>query len=59
MNRRSLVLIFAVSAFAVPVLADAPVAPYAGQQTRTIKALCTRGCSCVAQGRRNGTGEGG
>ena len=30
MNRRSLVLIFAVCAFGLPVLADAPVAPYAG-----------------------------
>ena len=39
MNCRSLVLIFAVSAFGVPVLTETPVAPYAGQQTRTIKAL--------------------
>jgi hypothetical protein len=39
MNRRSLILICVLSAFGVPVLADTPVAPYAGQQTRTIKAL--------------------
>jgi hypothetical protein len=39
MNCRSLVLIFALSAFGVPVLTGTPVAPYAGRQTRTIKAL--------------------
>src|SRR5689334_17464381 len=50
MNRRSLVLIFAVSAFAVPVLADAPVAPYAGQQTRTIKALSPADVAALLKG---------
>lgn len=50
MNRRSLVLIFAVSAFGVPVLADTPVAPYAGQQTRTIKALAPADVAALLKG---------
>ena len=50
MNRRSLVLIFAVSAFGVPVLADTPVAPYAGQQTRTIKALLPADVTALLKG---------
>jgi hypothetical protein len=39
MTRQALVLVLAACAFAVPVHADAPTSPYAGQQTRTIKAL--------------------
>ena len=39
MTRRALVLVLAACAFAVPVHADAPTSPYAGQQARTIKAL--------------------
>ena len=49
-NPRPLVLILAVSAFAVPVLADAPVAPYAGQQTRTIKALSPADVAALLKG---------
>jgi Spy/CpxP family protein refolding chaperone len=39
MTRRALVLVLAACAFAVPVHADAPTNPYAGQQTPLIKAL--------------------
>jgi Spy/CpxP family protein refolding chaperone len=39
MTRRALVLVLAACTFAVPVHADAPTSRYAGQQTRTIKAL--------------------
>jgi len=39
MKPRIVVLVLAVCALAVPVLADAPITPYAGQQTRAIKAL--------------------
>jgi hypothetical protein len=70
MNRGSLALIFVVSAFGVPVLADTPVAPYAGEQTRTIKALAPAEVAALLKGegmgmakewgwRRNGDGEGG
>jgi Spy/CpxP family protein refolding chaperone len=39
MTLRALVLVLAACAFAVSVHADAPTTPYAGQQTRRIKAL--------------------
>jgi hypothetical protein len=39
MTRRALILVLAACAFAVPAHGDAPTSPYAGHQTRTIKAL--------------------
>jgi len=38
MKARILVPVLAVCVLVVPVLADPPMTPYAGQQTRTIKA---------------------
>jgi len=48
MTRRALVLVLAACAFAVPVHADAPTSPYAGQQTRTIKALSPEDVAALA-----------
>jgi hypothetical protein len=39
MNPRSFLLALAISLLVLPVLADTPSRPYAGQQVRTIKAL--------------------
>ena len=39
MKSRTLILALAACALAVPVLADAPSAPYAGEQARPVKAL--------------------
>jgi Spy/CpxP family protein refolding chaperone len=50
MKTRNIFLIVAVCALAVPVLADAPMGPYAGQQTRTIKALSDEDIAALLKG---------
>lgn len=44
------VLVLAACAIAVPVLADAPMTPYAGQQTRAIKALSDEDIAALLKG---------
>jgi Spy/CpxP family protein refolding chaperone len=51
MNTRTLALaLVACAAITVPVLADAPTAPYAGQQTRAIKALSPEDVTALLKG---------
>jgi Spy/CpxP family protein refolding chaperone len=50
MKTRNILLILAVCALAGPVLADAPMAPYAGQQTRPIKALSAEDIASLLKG---------
>jgi Spy/CpxP family protein refolding chaperone len=50
MKPQILVLILAACALAVPVLADAPMTPYAGQQTRAIKALSDDDIAALLKG---------
>jgi Spy/CpxP family protein refolding chaperone len=50
MKPRIVVLVLAVCALAVPVLADAPMTPYAGQQTRAIKALSDEDIAALLKG---------
>jgi Spy/CpxP family protein refolding chaperone len=50
MNSRILGLVLAAYALTVPVLADAPPTPYAGQQTRPIKALSPDDISALLKG---------
>jgi hypothetical protein len=51
MKPRSLVLaVAACAAVVVPVLADTPLAPYAGQQTRSIKALSVEDITALLKG---------
>jgi hypothetical protein len=51
MKPRSLVLaVAACAAVVVPVLADTPLAPYAGQQTRSIKALSVEDITVLLKG---------
>lgn len=45
-----IVLVLAACALAVPVLADAPMTPYAGQQTRTVKALSDEDIAALLKG---------
>jgi Spy/CpxP family protein refolding chaperone len=51
MKSRTLVLVLAAcAAITVPVLADAPTTPYAGQQTRTIKGLSDEDIAALLKG---------
>jgi len=50
MKTRSILLILAACAVAVPVLADAPMPPYAGQQARPIKALSDEDIAALRKG---------
>jgi Spy/CpxP family protein refolding chaperone len=50
MKPRFLILVLAACALAAPVLADAPMAPYAGQQSRTIKALSDEDIAALLKG---------
>jgi hypothetical protein len=51
MKARTLLLVLATCAMAaLPVLADAPMAPYAGQQTRPIKALSDDDIAALLKG---------
>jgi Spy/CpxP family protein refolding chaperone len=50
MKPRALVLVLAVCTFAVPAFADNPSTPYAGQQTRTIKALSEEDIAALLKG---------
>lgn len=50
MKTRTLALALACAAVAVPVLADAPMAPYAGQQSRAIKALSEDDIAALLKG---------
>ena len=50
MKTRNILLILAVCALAVPVLAEAPMTPYAGQQTRPIKALSAEDIASLLKG---------
>jgi Spy/CpxP family protein refolding chaperone len=50
MKPRILVPVLAACVLAIPVLADAPMTPYAGQQTRTIKALSDADIAALMKG---------
>jgi Spy/CpxP family protein refolding chaperone len=50
MKRRILIMALVACALAVPVLADVPMAPYAGQQTRQIKALSDEDITALLKG---------
>jgi Spy/CpxP family protein refolding chaperone len=50
MKSRTVVLALGVCALAVPVLADPPRTPYAGQQARTIKALSDEDIAALLKG---------
>ena len=50
MKPRTLVLVLAACTLAVPVFADNPSIPYAGQQTRTIKALSDEDIAALRKG---------
>jgi hypothetical protein len=44
------ILVLAACTLALPVLADAPSAPYSGQQTRSIKALSSEDIAALLKG---------
>jgi Spy/CpxP family protein refolding chaperone len=50
MRSRTIILALAVCALAVPGFADAPTAPYAGQQARPIKALSDDDIAALLKG---------
>ena len=50
MNPRSFLLALAISLLVLPVLADTPSRPYAGQQVRTIKALSDDDIAALRKG---------
>ena len=50
MNSRILALVLTATAFAVPVRADNPSAPYAGQQARSIKSLSAEDVAALLKG---------
>ena len=50
MKTRSMLLTVAICALAVPVLADAPMTPYAGEQSRPIKSLSDQDISALLKG---------
>jgi Spy/CpxP family protein refolding chaperone len=47
---RTMILAFAACALAVPVFADTPLTPYAGQQARAIKALSADDVAALLKG---------